>query len=226
MSCVRLCVIAASLRAERVRCLEAHGSGTRLGDPVEAEAAARALCLNVPRTHGLVVGTCKSAVGHAEGAAGIAGLLKAHLMLKQRIATPNAQLRTPNPLIVPFLAPKQLHLPTAPTPLRCDANSSGEGATLCLGVSAFGFGGSNAHALLAAEVPRSEARGAKVGVQQRHLRRLLPTYSARRFCWREERSSANGVDASALASRLTALPAATACVATAATATATAASPH
>ncbi|MFB4271151.1 SDR family NAD(P)-dependent oxidoreductase [Nonomuraea sp. GTA35] len=110
--------------------IEAHGTGTFLGDPIEARAIAAAIRTPV------LLGSAKTNLGHLEAAAGVAGLIKAVLALHHGVIPPSLHFRRPNPHI-PW---DTLEVVTSPTPWpRADARA---------GVSAFGFGGTNAHVAL------------------------------------------------------------------------------
>ncbi|MER7362364.1 beta-ketoacyl synthase N-terminal-like domain-containing protein [Nonomuraea wenchangensis] len=114
--------------------VEAHGTGTLLGDPIEARAIAAA----VPGP--VLLGSVKTNLGHLEAAAGVAGLIKAVLALHHGVIPPSLHFRAPNPHI-PW---ERLRVVTAPTPWP-----RGEGGDPArAGVSAFGFGGTNAHVAL------------------------------------------------------------------------------
>ncbi|MBB5692176.1 acyl transferase domain-containing protein/NADPH:quinone reductase-like Zn-dependent oxidoreductase/acyl carrier protein [Roseomonas pecuniae] len=135
----------AGLPAGRVGYFEAHGTGTQAGDPVEAQAIGEALAMPGAGDRGspLPVGSVKSNIGHLETASGMAGLLKALLMLERRVIPPNLHLGTPNPRI--DFAGLGIRVPTAPEPLPGDEP--------VIGVNSFGFGGTNASLLLAAPPP-------------------------------------------------------------------------
>ncbi|WP_395748899.1 SDR family NAD(P)-dependent oxidoreductase [Prosthecobacter sp.] len=120
--------------------VEAHGTGTAVGDPIEAIALADALCGDRKEDNALVIGSCKTNLGHLETAAGIAGLIKAALVLKHGQVPPSLHYKTPSPHI-DFDALK-LRVPTATEPL---AGKTGE---RMVGVNSFGFGGANAHVIL------------------------------------------------------------------------------
>ena len=79
--------------------VEAHGTGTAVGDPIEAHALAEALCADRPADAPLPIGSVKTNLGHLETAAGVAGLLKAMLVLKHGQIPPSLHFRTPNPHI-------------------------------------------------------------------------------------------------------------------------------
>lgn len=127
---------AADVSPQEIGFVEAHGTGTVLGDMIEAKALGQ---LHAGRDEPCLLGSVKSNIGHAEGAAGIAGLIKAVLALHHRTLPPSRVTGAPNPQL--RLEQHGLRLATEPTPL------SGE---LVLGaVSSFGLGGTNAHVVLA-----------------------------------------------------------------------------
>jgi acyl transferase domain-containing protein len=76
--------------------IEAHGTGTQAGDPVEAAAIYTAFCKDQQRSRPLVVGSIKTNVGHLEGASGLAGLVKTVLMLEKEHILPNAGFLSAN----------------------------------------------------------------------------------------------------------------------------------
>ncbi|WP_051023289.1 type I polyketide synthase [Nocardia pneumoniae] len=121
--------------------VEAHGTGTALGDPIEASALGTVLGAGRSSDRLLPIGSVKSAIGHLEPAAGIAGLIKVLLAMRHRTLPPCGQFEQANPLI-PF-AEWGLRVPARPEQWRSDA-----GGRLVAGVSAFGFGGTNCHVVL------------------------------------------------------------------------------
>ncbi|PYL50027.1 MAG: beta-ketoacyl synthase [Verrucomicrobia bacterium] len=133
----------AGVLPHQIAFVEAHGTGTAVGDPIEAHALAEALCRN--RSDPLPIGSVKTNVGHLETAAGVAGLLKAMLVLQHRKIPPSLHFNTPNPHI--DFEKLKLRVPTAVEPLP---EMNGE----CLaGVNSFGFGGANAHVILTEPPP-------------------------------------------------------------------------
>ncbi len=118
---------------------EAHGTGTAVGDPIEARAIGDALGRRRSRQSPLPVGSVKSQVGHLEAASGMAGLIKVLHVLRHRQVPPNIHLSKPSPNI-DF---REWNLAPVTAPLSL--NPEGR---LVVGVSAFGFGGTNAHAVL------------------------------------------------------------------------------
>jgi len=127
--------------------VEAHGTGTPLGDPIEVEALVEVLGRSGARPCWL--GSVKTNLGHLEGAAGIAGLIKVLLLLRHGVVPPPVHFRALNPHI--SLGGSRIAVPVTSQVWPRDA------ATRYAGVSAFGFGGSNAHVVLeeapAVEVP-------------------------------------------------------------------------
>ena len=119
--------------------VEAHGTGTRLGDPIEARALAE---VYGPGSLPCAIGSVKANLGHLEAAAGIVGLVKAMLVLEHGHAPPHLHLQELNPEI--DLAGTRLHVPTILTALPGTARPP------LATVSSFGFGGTNAHAVLEA----------------------------------------------------------------------------
>ncbi|WP_228396505.1 type I polyketide synthase [Streptomyces sp. RB17] len=130
----------AGLVPDDVAYLEAHGTGTPAGDPLEVEAIGRAL--GVGRNRGpLPIGSVKSNLGHSEAAAGMSGLFKALLVLKHRRIPPTLHAGQLNPAI-PF---DELNV----RPVTRLEQLDGPGAVVA-GVNSFGFGGANAHLVVAA----------------------------------------------------------------------------
>jgi acyl transferase domain-containing protein/SAM-dependent methyltransferase/acyl carrier protein len=143
-------VIAAALADARVLpgevdAVEAHGTGTKLGDPVEAEALAAAY--GDGRSAPLLVTGVKGHIGHAEAAAGIAGLIKSVLALQHGVLPGIAGLDAPNPALSQLLH-QDLHLVRGSVALAIKPSRPAR-----IGVSAFGFSGTNAHAVLGGAPP-------------------------------------------------------------------------
>lgn len=131
----------AGLQASQVRYVEAHGTGTPVGDPIEARALGEVLGRGREEGHELLIGSVKTNIGHLEAAAGVAGLIKTALILFHKRLPPNLHFETPNPNI-DF---ESLRL-SVPTQTVCLEDSG----ALFAGVNSFGFGGANAHVVLAA----------------------------------------------------------------------------
>ncbi len=127
------------LDLNRIAFIEAHGTGTPVGDPVEAAAIGEVLGRR--RDHPLPIGSIKTNIGHTEPASGLAGLMKAMLALEHDALPQSLHLDEPNPDI-PFA---DLNLTVCAAPLALER----DGRTRYAGVSSFGFGGANAHVVLA-----------------------------------------------------------------------------
>ncbi|KAF1965402.1 ketoacyl-synt-domain-containing protein, partial [Bimuria novae-zelandiae CBS 107.79] len=131
--------------SSRPQYFEAHGTGTRVGDPAEAEAVETAFFptdQEPTEDEQLYVGSIKSIIGHTEGAAGIAGILRASLALQHGTIPPNLHFNRMNPKVA--ARGKHLQVPTEPQPWP----SLPEGSPRRVSVNSFGFGGSNVHAIL------------------------------------------------------------------------------
>lgn len=135
--------------ASLVGYVEAHGTGTALGDPVEVKGLTQAFReLGVPseQRQFTALGSVKTNIGHLETAAGIAGLIKTVLALRERMLPPTLHLEQPNPHL--DLADSPFYLVDSARPW--DPPRSGEGTQprRLAGVSSFGFGGVNAHVVV------------------------------------------------------------------------------
>ncbi|CAB3400922.1 unnamed protein product [Caenorhabditis bovis] len=117
--------------------VETHGTGTKVGDPQEANAICQVFCSN--RQTPLLIGSVKSNMGHAEPASGVCSLAKICLSIERQMIPPNLHFNTPNQYI-PGLVDGRLKVVTEPTPLPGGV----------IGVNSFGFGGSNTHVILKA----------------------------------------------------------------------------
>ncbi|OOQ90641.1 putative hybrid NRPS/PKS enzyme [Penicillium brasilianum] len=128
--------------SDRPQYFEAHGTGTPAGDPIEAEAIHRAFFGDRRREHEtLFVGSVKTVIGHTEGTAGLAAVLKASLAVQHGIIPPNLLFQSLNPAIAPFYGRLRIPLQALDWP---DTN----GAPRRVSVNSFGFGGANAHAII------------------------------------------------------------------------------
>jgi hybrid polyketide synthase/nonribosomal peptide synthetase ACE1 len=136
---------------EKDRChyFEAHGTGTPAGDPIEAEAIQTAFFgnnqtpMNPNPKNPLYVGSIKTVLGHTEGTAGLAAILKASLALQHGQIPPNMLFNRLNPQVAPFYS--NLEVPTSVKPWP---SVLGPGQSRRVSVNSFGFGGANAHAIL------------------------------------------------------------------------------
>ena len=140
----------AGVNADSVGYIECHSTGTIVGDPLEIEALTMAFRNQTSRKQYCALGSVKANIGHPEQAAGIAGLIKAALVLHNKQIPPNINYETPNPSIdfgsSPFYVNTKLRdFPVADTPRRAGLNS-------------LGIGGTNAFALLEEAPPTAAAR--------------------------------------------------------------------
>ncbi|MBC8127630.1 MAG: type I polyketide synthase, partial [Gloeobacteraceae cyanobacterium ES-bin-144] len=128
----------ADIDPSQIGYVEAHGTGTAVGDPIEAHALAEALC--VGREEPLVIGSVKTNLGHLETASGVAGLVKAALILKHGRIPASLHFQNPNPNI-DFAALKlRVAVENETFPHAYGMRTAG--------VNSFGFGGANAHVIL------------------------------------------------------------------------------
>ena len=129
-----------------VSCIEAHGTGTPLGDPIEVAALHRVFRRRGARPRSCALGSVKTNLGHLDAAAGIAGLIKTVLALAHRQIPPSLHFEQPNPRI--DFAESPFYVPTSLTEWRSDGPRRA-------GVSSFGIGGTNVHVVLE-EAPPAE----------------------------------------------------------------------
>ncbi|MBV8097990.1 MAG: SDR family NAD(P)-dependent oxidoreductase [Verrucomicrobia bacterium] len=171
--------------------VEAHGTGTAVGDPIEAHALSQALCRDRAPEAPLLIGSVKTNLGHLETAAGLAGLMKAMLVLKHRRIPASLHFNTPNPNI--DLAALKLRIPTTLEPFP---ETSGPRMA---GVNSFGFGGANAHVLLIEPPQAPQAEHEKIQFERAwpvmlsaRSEESLRSYAMRIAAWVDERSISNG----------------------------------
>ncbi|MDQ0035587.1 amino acid adenylation domain-containing protein [Variovorax boronicumulans] len=153
---IRAALAAADVDAQSIGYVEAHGTATPMGDPIEVEALAVAYAEHTDARGYCTLGSLKSNVGHMVTAAGAAGLIKAALSLHHEVMVPTAHFHAPNPAIdfarTPFYVSNQLQpWPRADLPRRA-------------GVSSFGVGGTNAHVVLEEAPARAAAPSAAAGI--------------------------------------------------------------
>ena len=150
---IRDALAMADVDAGSVSYIEAHGTGTPLGDPIEITALTHAFRADTQATGFCALGSVKTNIGHLDAAAGIAGLIKTVLALKHRRLPASLHFRRGNPQI-----------DFAATPFRVNTETrdwSVDDGPLRAGVSSFGIGGTNAHVVLErapASAPRELAR--------------------------------------------------------------------
>lgn len=161
--------VEAGVDADSLAFIEAHGTGTRVGDPAEANAIGAAI---KKRTVGkLPIGSVKTNVGHLEPASGLVGLLKADLALEHDLLPASLHVTELNPDI-PFDELK-LHVATEAVPLARGT------APRYAGVNSFGFGGTNAHVIVCDPSPEDRAGRAAPRVVEAEGRTPVLALSAR-----------------------------------------------
>ncbi|KFF06342.1 SDR family NAD(P)-dependent oxidoreductase [Flavobacterium reichenbachii] len=131
----------AGISPESLGYIEAHGTGTKLGDPIEINALKKAFKKHTLKTDFCAIGSAKAHIGHAEGAAGIVGVIKALFSIKNKIIPAMPQFKELNPYI---------NLQNSPFYINKEAQDwkNEDGSPLRAGVSSFGFGGAYAHLVL------------------------------------------------------------------------------
>lgn len=140
----------AHISPSQVRYIEAHGTGTKLGDSIEMAALGAVMQAGRDREDGskfrCIIASVKSNIGHLEAAAGVMGLIRCALVLYHGQVPKAVHFEQPNPLIpwerLPFIIPR------ANMPLLEEGAQDDPGATVVGAVSGFGFGGTNAHCVL------------------------------------------------------------------------------
>lgn len=171
--------------------LEAHGTGTAVGDPIEATALSEALCVNRKADQPLPMGSVKTNLGHLETAAGVVGLVKALLVLKHRQIPASLHFDKPSEHI-DFKALK-LRVPTQLEPFP-----KTKGPRL-VGINSFGFGGANAHCIVAEAPARPSTSAVRVGkehpwpiVLSARSEKALQGAAWKLSEWIEDHSKSNG----------------------------------
>jgi acyl transferase domain-containing protein/acyl carrier protein/2-polyprenyl-3-methyl-5-hydroxy-6-metoxy-1,4-benzoquinol methylase len=137
---IKAAQVIAEVEPETITYVEAHGTGTVLGDPIEVAALTQAFRTGSQRTGFCAIGSVKSNIGHLDTAAGVAGLIKTALSLKNELLPPSLHFEQPNPKIdfanSPFYVNSTL------------AEWKRNGIPRRAGVSSFGVGGTNVHVVL------------------------------------------------------------------------------
>ena len=138
--------LVAQVDADTITYVEAHGTATPLGDPIEVAALTQAFRESTDRRGFCLLGSVKTNIGHADAAAGVAGFIKTVLALEHGLIPPSLHFERPNP---------QLELETSPFAVNTTLTEwTPAGSRRRAGVSAFGIGGTNAHAILEEPPPR------------------------------------------------------------------------
>lgn len=151
MKVIKAALNNANVDASSISYIETHGTGTPLGDPIEIRALTKAYGMDIQKKPFCALGAVKSNLGHLDTAAGVTGLIKTILSIKNRQLTPIANFESPNPAInfesSPFfITDRLMDWDAGDYPLRA-------------GVSSFGIGGTNAHVIV--EEPPSQKANTK-----------------------------------------------------------------
>ncbi|OXB23745.1 hypothetical protein B0A80_09800 [Flavobacterium tructae] len=144
--CIKQAQQIADATPESITYIEAHGTGTKLGDPIEVEALNKSFEYNT--NHHCALGSVKTNIGHLDSAAGITGFLKTTLALKNKMLPPSLHFKNPNP---------EINFKSGPFKVQTELSAwtSKDNQPLRAGVSSFGIGGNNAHVILQ-EAPLKE----------------------------------------------------------------------
>ena len=138
----------ANIPVESIRYIEAHGTGTPVGDPIEFEALKRVFERKTDKKQFCTIGSIKGNIGHPTNAAGVVGLIKAALVLHHEAIPPTLHFKTPNPRIELADSPFVFNDKLVPFPRGSEVRRAA--------VSSFGFGGTNVHVILE-EAPAPKA---------------------------------------------------------------------
>lgn len=155
---LRLAYRNAGIAPGRVAYVEAHGTGTRAGDPVEIQALGAVMGEGRAEGQPCRLGSVKTNIGHTEGAAGMAGIIKVALSLAHRTLVPSLHFETPNPAIPWDTLPLTVQRTLEPWP-------AGDGPAVA-GVSSFGIAGTNAHVVLQEAPAAPAAAGVDLATSQ------------------------------------------------------------
>ncbi len=142
----------AGVEPESVSYLEAHGTGTKLGDPMEIAALSRAYRSRLGKRGFCALGSVKTNIGHIDTAAGMAGLIKCVLSLKYRMLPPSLHFRRPNPKIDFATSPFYVNAALRPWESQGPRRA---------GVSSFGMGGTNTHIILEEHLGKPETHSSR-----------------------------------------------------------------
>ncbi len=157
---VKMAQALAGTPPETISYIEAHGTATALGDPIEIDALTQVFRDSTAAKGFCAIGSIKTNFGHLEAAAGVAGLIKTVLALKHRLLPPSLHFEQPNP---------EIDFPNSPFFVNTRLTEwKANGAPLRAGVSSFGIGGTNAHVVLE-EAPARAATDPPPGERPLHI---------------------------------------------------------
>lgn len=142
----------AGISAEQIGYIETHGTGTRLGDPIEIAALRQSFAESTDRRQFCAIGSAKTNIGHLGATAGVAGLIKAVMAVREGILPPSLHFDRANPEIDFETSPFYVNTVVRPWPEST--------ATRCAAVTSLGLGGTNAHVILEEAPGRPESGAA------------------------------------------------------------------
>jgi len=143
---IKMAQLSAEMSPEQISYIEAHGTATQLGDPIEIAALNKAFSNGKDKKQFCGIGSVKSNIGHTDAAAGVASFIKASLAAYHRLIPPTIHFSEPN---------EHLNLEDTPFFIQSELKEWNEEKPLVIGVSSFGVGGTNAHVIVK-EPPRVE----------------------------------------------------------------------
>jgi acyl transferase domain-containing protein len=155
---VREALGVSAVDVERIGYIEAHGTGTPVGDPIEVAALTQAFRGSTARAGFCALGSVKTNIGHLDTAAGIAGLIKTVKALEHRLLPPTLHFTRPNPALELARTPFVVEAAPRPWPAPPDGPRAA-------GVNSLGVGGTNAHVILQEAPPVAADAGTDAGPQ-------------------------------------------------------------
>ncbi|CAM4652126.1 unnamed protein product [Leuciscus chuanchicus] len=146
-----------------VQYIEAHGTGTPVGDPIEAGSISKVIAKARPQKSGpLIIGSVKGNIGHTESAAGVAGLIKVVLMMQHETIVPSLFYSLENSSI--DIESLNIKIPTTAEKWISDRR-----AGRCAGINNFGFGGTNAHAIVRQYVQSKKPKAQQISKSHQYV---------------------------------------------------------
>lgn len=136
---IRMAQAIAEIRPEEIAYVEAHGTATPLGDPIEIAGLAKAFGNLGGKNQFCAIGSVKSNIGHVDVAAGVAGFIKSSLIARHKVIPPSIHFNEPNP---------NIDFSQTPFYVQKEKTAWNQDRTFNIGVSSFGIGGTNAHVVI------------------------------------------------------------------------------
>ncbi len=181
---------------DTITCIETHGTGTPLGDPIEIAGLEQALMSGKPEAlRPCAIGSVKSNIGHLESGAAVAGIIKVLLQMRFRTLVPSLNAENPNPKI--DFSKSRFKVQTTLSPWTAENRTTGESIPLVAGVSSFGAGGSNSHVIIGEPPAAKDERKVSDNGEPELVflsagnEELLATYAANLAAFLGTRASAN-----------------------------------